>query len=118
MSVDLASAFAGTVEPKFIKPAGTSIVDFVVNDAVTRSFLYSVLIANNSGSAAVGSVYLNDGTINWLIFAKSVGANDSVQLTFDAIPLPIFSGRKLSVKSGTGGSLEFTAILTTMGQSR
>lgn len=92
-----------------LKPANTSEAD-ILTAGDERPVVVGIVIANNTGSAATATLRWNDGTTSYdILAAKSVAANDT--LFVDQIFLPLRSGYKIKVTSGTGNALTFTLVV-------
>lgn len=96
------------------RPSGTSAASIYSPPDNFYALVYSIVIANVTGSAANASVFLDpDGTTydqtTALLYAKSIPANDSefIELT---VGLEIDAAANIAVQTGTGDALTFTLM--------
>lgn len=70
----------------------------------------SVSIGNDSGSAVQVKLYYYDGATDFLVFIRSIPANDTVVLS--NMPLALRNGNKLKAQASTGNVITITPIVT------
>lgn len=70
----------------------------------------SIRVCNVTGSAATITLTISDGTTSArLLGAKSVAANDAIQI--DGHSTPMSEGWSLTATAGTGSALEITTVI-------
>lgn len=107
-------SFASGSQLAQARPAGTSAVTMFT--ATMRTEVTSLVIANNTGSAAAYSVYHDDDGTTYdettcLAFTVSLAANTSTVLYAGNVPgggIVVKSGGAIGIKTGTGNALTFT----------
>lgn len=97
-----------------LKPADTNEAT-MLTAAKEFSVIVGVIVANNTGSAAVATVKWGDGSTDYdVISGKSVAANDSI---YPDVFLPLREGYTIKVTSGTGNALTFTLVIVATGST-
>lgn len=96
------------------RPANTSASNLYSPAANRRAILSQIIICNTTGSAAAASVFADiDGTTKdqttALIYAKSVAANDRLELLFED-GLELDEDGTIGIQSGTNDALTFTLL--------
>ncbi len=96
------------------RPANTSAANLYSPAANRRAIVSTIIICNTTGSAAVASVFADvDGTTKdqttALIYAKSVAANDRLELLFED-GLELDEDGTIGIQSGTNDALTFTLL--------
>lgn len=95
-----------------LRPANTSTATAVTPLGKGLDIVYTLIIANTTGTAANASVYYDeDGTTydqsTALLYAVPVPANDSTVLYFKG-GIPLEQGANIGIQSGTSNALTFT----------
>ncbi|MGD9648766.1 MAG: hypothetical protein AB7U73_23850 [Pirellulales bacterium] len=96
------------------RPANTSAADLYSPAANRRAIVSKIIVCNTTGSAANASVFADaDGSTKdattALLYAKSVAANDKVELLFED-GLELAAAGTLGCQSGTNDALTFTVL--------
>ena len=96
------------------RPANTSAANLYSPAANRRAVLSRVIVCNTTGSAANASVFADaDGSTKdqttALRYAKSVAANDSLEIEFPD-GLEIGEDGTIGIQSGTNDALTFTLL--------
>ena len=105
--------------PTSLRPTGTGVTDIlsIASGGASRTVI-GVIVANESGSARLSSVWWHDGTTDFLIFQRSVPANETVT---EALALPIQlsakqAAKKIKVQAAAADVVTFTLITTQLSQ--
>ena len=99
---------AGIIDtPSHVKPADTSVTALVTS---TACFVDRVTVAAGT-TGATANLFHYDGTTEWPIGAKAVGANGEHQ--FAACGFRMLETHELRVKSSLGNELTFSAYIVT-----
>lgn len=108
--MSVSAFFNGGIEtPLPIRLTTTSLTDiFTATDR--SSTIASWSLANETGGGVLADCYYYDGTTNFLVFSRSVGANDTVIVT--DIPLRLRDGNKFKVQAATGNAITVTPIVS------
>ena len=104
-----------------LRPANTTAASVFTPGVASEYRIYTIQIANTTGTAALASVYHDvDGTtyseVTALLFGKSVPANDYITLNFTAGIGDHQSAGNLAVKTGTNSALTFTVYGEVFGE--
>lgn len=97
----------GVARPFPARLTTTNATDIVV--ATDHSeIIASFSLANETGSAVVAACHYYDGTTDFLVFRRSVPANDTVIVS--DIPLRLYSGDKFKVTAASANAITVTPI--------
>jgi len=89
----------------------TSATDIVTAPTADNTIIISSFsLANETGSAVQMSVHYYDGTTDFLWFARSVPANDTIIVC--EIPMRLRGGQKMKATAATGNAITVTPIVT------
>lgn len=96
------------------RPATTAAADLYSPAANRRAVISKIIVCNTTGSAANASLFADaDGTTKdqttALIYAKSVAANDRLELLFED-GLELDEDGTIGIQSGTNDALTFTLL--------
>lgn len=96
------------------RPTNTSTATLYTAPSGIKIEVTRVVICNTTGSAAAASLFHDDDGTTYdqttaLRYAKSVPANDSIELEFEiGSGLFVSAGGSLGIQSGTGSALTYT----------
>ena len=107
----------GVIRPLPVRLTALNATDIVTgydNSVVVDSFG----LANETGTAVQMSChyYSADTTTSYLIFARSVPANDTVIVT--DIPIRLYTGDKFTATAGTINAITVNCTVTNLGKSQ
>ena len=112
---------AGTLqEPEVVKLSATTVTD-VLSVASGRADVVSVigaLIVNQDSTARKVTLFLTKNTTDYAIFENTVGANESVSVTFEA-PIKLYAkstARKIRAQAAAADVVTVTIISTSSQQ--
>lgn len=118
MSVQI--SVPGVLEPPTsIRPTTTGVTDALsIASGKAGKTVIGIIIANQDGSARLASVWWHNGTTDFLIFQRSIPANETVP---EALALPIQlnakqAAQKIKVQAAAVDVVTFTLITTALSQ--
>ena len=118
MSVQI--SVPGVLEPPTsIRPTTTNVTDALsIAAGGAGKTVIGIIVANEDGSARLASVWWNNGTTDFLIFERSIPANETVT---EALARPIqlnakAAAKKIKVQAAAADVVTFTLITTQLSQ--
>lgn len=107
----ISANYAGGIQrPMPVRLTTTSLTDIVTGVDNTAT-VGSWSLANETAGAVVTDCYYHDGTTDFLVFSRSVPANDTVIVS--DVPLRLYSGDKFKVQAATGNAITVTPVIVT-----
>ena len=115
------TTLSGTLaQPKSVKLTTTSVTDVLALDAGRSDLttVYGALIVNQDATARKVTLFYTDNVTDYAIFENTVGANESVDISF-AAPIKLFAketAKKIRAQAAAANVVTVTVISTTSQQ--